>query len=133
MLKIPGTRPETLGVSDGRLSPCRSDKGSCLCSQDQGPYRVPPFAFSGDPYDAMTRMVAVLLQQPRATIVTQTREYLHAEFESRWLGRVDDLEFLLVAAESVIHVRSASRLPVPDLGLNRARVEELREAFDNAD
>ena len=46
---------------------------------------------------------------------------------------MDDVEFLLVASEQVIHVRSASRLGITDFGVNRARVEELREAFDEAD
>jgi uncharacterized protein (DUF1499 family) len=38
---------------------------------------------------------------------------------------VDDVEFL--RAGSVLHVRSASRLGRRDFGVNRGRVEKLRE------
>jgi uncharacterized protein (DUF1499 family) len=40
---------------------------------------------------------------------------------------VDDVEFYLDPAESVIQVRSASRLGQSDLGVNRQRVEAIRQ------
>jgi len=43
------------------------------------------------------------------------------------------VEFVLAPEESVIHVRSAARIGLSDFGVNRARVEELRERFDDAD
>jgi uncharacterized protein (DUF1499 family) len=45
---------------------------------------------------------------------------------------VDDVEFLLVPAERVIHVRSASRVGYSDLGTNRKRVEALRAKFEGS-
>jgi uncharacterized protein (DUF1499 family) len=59
-------------------------------------------------------------------VVTQTSEYLHAECSSALFGFVDDLELQLRGPERRIAVRSASRLGYGDLGVNRARVEELR-------
>ena len=50
--------------------------------------------------------------------------YLYAEFRSRLLGFVDDVEFFFDGV--VVHVRSASRLGRRDFGVNRARVEEIR-------
>jgi uncharacterized protein (DUF1499 family) len=37
----------------------------------------------------------------------------------------DDLEFLIVPGEKIIHFRSASRIGKSDLGKNRARLKEL--------
>jgi len=74
-------------------------------------------------WDAARSAVAGL---PRTVVVTWTPDYLHAECSSRILGFVDDLELQLRGSEGLIAVRSASRLGYGDLGVNRARVEELR-------
>lgn len=132
-------RPKTVGALNGQLQPCDPDKSNCVCSQHKaegrslGPHYVQPFAFEGDPGDAMTRVIAVLMQQKNCQIVSNRPDYVHAEFTTEGLGFIDDVEFLLAAQEQLIHVRSASRLGLTDLGLNRARVKELREAFDEAD
>jgi uncharacterized protein (DUF1499 family) len=140
LLKISGKRPENLGVRNGRLTPCPEDKSTCVCSQQQadvpgelGPQHVHPFKYAGSPGDAMTRLLAVLLEEPRCTLVTQTRDYVYAEFQTDLLGMIHDVEFLVAPAESVIHVRSAARLGPSDFGMNRARLETLRERFDDAE
>ena len=43
------------------------------------------------------------------------------------MGFVDDVEFLADPASDQVHVRSASRLGHSDLGVNRERVENIRE------
>jgi len=132
-------RPSAVGVKNGKLQACDLEKSNCVCSQHKpegrvlGPHYVQPFAFEGDPADAMTRVMAVLLQQKNCRIVVNRPDYLHAEFTTAVLGLIDDVEFLLSAPEQVIHVRSASRLGLSDFGVNRARVKDLREAFDEAD
>jgi len=132
-------RPATVGVIGGRLQVCDPDRSNCVCSQypnswrDPGPHYIPPFAYEGDAGDAMTRIIAVLMQRPNCEIAVNRPGYIHALFRTGSLGLIDDVEFLLSDTEKVIHVRSASRLAMTDFGVNRARVEELREAFDEAD
>jgi uncharacterized protein (DUF1499 family) len=69
---------------------------------------------------------------PGATLVTQRPGYLHAECRTKWMGFVDDVEFLLDPAARVIHVRSASRLGRRDFGTNRERIEAIRAALGAA-
>lgn len=132
-------RPRTVGVIGGRLQACDLKKSNCVCSQhelegrDPGPHYVPPFTFEGDPGDAMTRIIAVLMQQKNCRIVVNRPDYLHAEFTSETLGLIDDVEFLLTMPEHQIQVRSASRVGLSDFGVNRERIKALREAFDEAD
>lgn len=140
LLKISGKRPDNLGVHDGRLTPCPEAKSNCVCSQQQadvpgelGPHHIHPFKYAGSPGDAMTRLLAVLLAEPRCSLVTQTRDYVYAEFRTDLLGMIHDVEFLVAPAESVIHVRSAARYGASDFGMNRARLETLRERFDDAE
>lgn len=132
-------QPATVGLANGMLQRCDLSKSNCVCSQyfdserNLGPHYVQPFRYEGDPADAMTRVLAVLLRSPQAEIRVNRPDYIHAEFTTEMLGFVDDVEFLLSAAEQQIHVRSASRLGLTDFGVNRARVKALREAFDEAD
>ena len=65
---------------------------------------------------------------PRTRIVLAHRDYLYAEFRSRLLGYVDDVEFFFDGA--LIQVRSASRVGRRDFGVNRARVERIREILN---
>ncbi|MEZ5584986.1 MAG: DUF1499 domain-containing protein [Candidatus Competibacteraceae bacterium] len=66
---------------------------------------------------------------PRTTVVSVTEDHLHAECKSLIFRFVDDLEFHLRPNERRIAVRSASRLGYSDLGANRRRVEQVREAL----
>jgi len=60
-------------------------------------------------------------------VVTVDGPYLHAEFTSRLLHFVDDLELLYDPEAQSFEVRSASRVGTSDLGVNRRRVETLRQ------
>jgi uncharacterized protein (DUF1499 family) len=64
---------------------------------------------------------------PRTEIASQTDTYLHAECRSLVFRFVDDLELELRPGDGIIAVRSASRKGHSDFGVNRRRVEDLRE------
>jgi len=116
-------RPDNLGVTNGRLAPCRRTP-NCVSSQadpsDREHY-IAPISFRGDAIAAARKAVESL---PRTRIVTTTPNYLYAEFRSKLLGYVDDVEFFYDG--NAIQVRSASRLGRRDFGVNRNRVEQLR-------
>jgi uncharacterized protein (DUF1499 family) len=71
----------------------------------------------------------VVLKQQRTRITTVDDHHLQAECRSLVFRFVDDLEFLLVPEEQLIHVRSAARTGTSDFGVNRRRVERIRDAF----
>ena len=122
-------RPANLGVSNGRLAPCRRTP-NCVSSQADpadAEHYIAPIPFRGDAMSAIRQAVAAM---PRATVISQTSDYLYAEFRSRLLGYVDDVEFFFDG--NAIHVRSASRLGRRDFGVNRARVERLRRLISPA-
>lgn len=111
------------------LAPC-PDTPNCVSSVDANTdRRVAPLVFDGPPGAALERLKRVVAAMPRTRIVAEQPAYLHAEFRSRLLGFVDDVEFELDAGGGVIQVRSASRTGRWDLGINRRRVEDIRERF----
>lgn len=123
-----GKTPDNLGVKDGRLASC-GRRLNCVSSQaDAGDAQryVAPFPFKGGAAEAMAAARRAVKSMPRARVVREEGNYLHAEFRSKLLGYVDDVEFTFDAAAGVLHVRSASRLGRRDFNVNRERVEALR-------
>ena len=115
----------------GYLSPCPAFC-TCVSSREDAAirHRIEPFAASEDPDAAFARLKRLVADTPRTRIATATEEYLHARCRTP-IGFVDDLEFLLCRRQGLIHVRSASRIYVAwDLGVNRRRVEALRQRFE---
>jgi len=116
------------GTGDTDLPPCPSSP-NCVSSRDPDPARrVDPIPFRGTPEEAREALETAVRSLPRATIVAASGSLVRAEFRTR-LGFVDDVEFRIDEAAGVIHVRSASRKGYWDLGVNRRRVEAIREAF----
>lgn len=121
-----GRRPDGLGVHDGRLKPAPATPNCVNSRSAEGYAKIAPLAYAGDGKEAMARLNALVASMPGARTIEAGSDYLYAEFSSRWLGFVDDVEFQLDEAAGVIHVRSASRLGRNDLGVNRRRIESMR-------
>jgi uncharacterized protein (DUF1499 family) len=117
------------GENTHTLAPCPASP-NCVSSQaDDREHFTEPLRFTGDATLAWKRLKSALAKESRLTIIEDTGSYLHAEARSLVFRFVDDVEFVLNAGDSVIEVRSASRTGYSDFGVNRRRVDRLREAF----
>ncbi|MCX7164956.1 MAG: DUF1499 domain-containing protein [Rhodocyclales bacterium] len=124
-----GKRPADLGVHEGRLKPAPTTP-NCVNSQSADGYsRIAPLTYAGDGKSAMARIHAIVEAMPAGKLIDFRGDYIYAEFTSKLLGFVDDVEFFLDEKAGVIHVRSASRLGHGDHGVNRQRVEAVRQAL----
>ena len=127
-----GKRPENLGVKEGRLAPPRRTP-NCVSSQAQpadAEHYVAPIRFKGTALDAIAAARKAVEGMQRATVARHAGNYLYAEFKSKLMGFVDDVEFTYDEKAGLLHVRSASRLGRRDFGVNRARVEALRARIE---
>ena len=121
MFNLTGERPSNLGVKDGQLTACPGTP-NCVNSQSDDPQsKIEPL-----PAKSIAEIKQVVEGMERTTILEETDNYLYAEFQSKLMGYVDDVEFYLDSAANAVQVRSASRLGKSDLGVNRKRVEEIR-------
>jgi uncharacterized protein (DUF1499 family) len=128
-----GRAPGDLGVRDGRLKP-PSDTPNSVTSQaslypdhPQRAYaQIAPLPLKGTGPQTISRLRALIETTPGAVIVKAEEAYLYAQFTTRLMKYVDDVEFWFDPAANVVQVRSASRLGHGDLGANRARIEDLR-------
>ncbi len=125
-------RPDYLGLKDGKLPRCKSSP-NCVSSQADpadAEHHIAPIAFKGGASDAMAAARKAIEGMEGATVIKHDGNYLYAEFRTKLMKFVDDLEMTFDDKAGVLHVRSASRLGRRDFGVNRARVEALRARIE---
>ena len=130
-----GTRPDNLGVRDGRLAPPKRTPNNVNSQIDRNAdaqHYIEPLRYTGDARQAWAALRRVIDGMPRVKVISSDANYLYAEFTSKWMGFVDDTEFYLDEKAGVIQVRSASRLGRGDHGVNRERVEFIRAQLAQA-
>ena len=121
-------RPK-LGIENAKLSACPSSP-NCVSSQAaDADHRIEPLPIRTTPEEAMARLAEIIGAMPRTKIVAQSPDYLRAEFTSRIFRWVDDVEAYVDADAKLIHLRSSSRTGYSDLGVNRSRIEAIRERY----
>lgn len=130
MLSFFSPEAPKLGVSNGQLSECPGSP-NCVSSMTKlDDFTMEPIPFS-DPEGSSETELKKLQQAientfPRATLVDQKDNYLRYTFCTFVFRFVDDVEFLAVPDEKLIHFRSASRVGRSDLGLNRKRMAKIK-------
>ena len=126
-----GTTPD-LGINNGELTPCPNTP-NCVNSQAVGEKQyIQPIRFPGTRQEARTRLLQILQSEKRTKTLTAQENYIRSEFTSAFFRFVDDVEFYFpkeLGGETIIHVRSASRVGRSDLGTNRKRIERIRHKF----
>jgi uncharacterized protein (DUF1499 family) len=124
-----GSGSKELGVTDGKLTVC-PDSPNCVSSQsaDKSHY-VDPMHYEVSLKEATEELLSVLRTMKRVKITNAEAAYIRAEFTSALFRLVDDVEFYIDDGQKTIHVRSASRVGYYDLGVNRRRVERIRNRF----
>lgn len=124
-----GKRPTNLGLHDGKLQKC-PDKPNCVVSQDADEaHKIEPITYTESRKEALRKLREVINSEDRVEIIENKDNYIRAEFKTAIFRFVDDVEFYF-PDDPVIHVRSASRLGHSDLGLNRKRIERIRNRFN---
>jgi uncharacterized protein (DUF1499 family) len=134
---LQGTAPEDLGVRDGKLKPPSTTENS-VSSQaalypdhpQRGYADIAPLPLKGDGPATMARIKAIVEGMEGAKVVKSAPGYLYAQFTTKLMKYVDDVEFWFDPKANLIQVRSASRVGRGDMGVNRKRIEAVRAALD---
>lgn len=131
------------GVREGRLAPCPLNR-DCVSSSDTTPsLYIAPLAYTSSRTQATQDLLKAIQAVGQARIVSNHRNYLRVEYPINTPAEhaseyyyqpeeaVDDVEFYLVPGSRLIEMRSIARLGLFDVGANRARLEQIRDAFEN--
>ena len=132
LLSLTAERPTNLGVNDGRLAACPSSPNCVSTQAEDRDHWIAPIAVTSETFPPIEVLADIVRSLPRTTIVEQSNHYLRVEFRSRLFRFCDDVEFYFESESDRIHFRSASRVGHSDLGVNRQRMEMIRERFIEA-
>ena len=134
-----GRAPDNLGVRDGKLKPPSRTPNSVTSQAELWPdapqkasAAIAPLPMKGDAKATIAKLAQIVEALPGAKIVERRDDYLYAQFTTALMRFVDDVEFWVDPAAHVVQVRSASRVGHGDLGVNRARIEQIRERLAGA-
>jgi uncharacterized protein (DUF1499 family) len=116
-----------------KLAPCPNTP-NCVSSQALAGsnHYIAPFIIKGKAEDAWAAFQQALAGRKRTVITEASSDALHAEATSLIFRFVDDIDAVLDADMKLIHIRSASRVGYSDLGVNRRRIEALRQQLRQA-
>jgi len=129
-ISIASRKQPELGLVDGHLRPCPATP-NCVCSEHPGKDAyIEPLDYTGSTEAAWVRLERVIAETG-GLVIAEAPGYLRAVYETQLLRFIDDVEFRQDKNNSMIHVRSASRMGHSDLGANRKRVEKIRAVFAN--
>jgi len=122
-------RPDTLGLQQGLLPPC-PESPNCVCSelhsQSSAQHGIAPIQAE----DGVWNQLKNIIIEQGGVIQQEQGSYLHATFTTPVFRYVDDVELRLDDSGNLIHIRSASRTGRSDFGVNRRRVERIRQALE---
>jgi uncharacterized protein (DUF1499 family) len=122
--------PTNLGVSNGKLAPCPNSP-NCVSTQSQDlRHQIDTIPFTTSAAEARAALLQIIRSMERTEIIVDDPTYIRAEFRTKGIGYVDDVELYLDQEAGVIHFRSSARLPYWDWGFNRKRMEQIRAAFE---
>lgn len=134
---LKGTPPTDLGVHGGKLKPPSktpnsvSSQASLYPDHPQRTYAdIAPLPLRGDANATLDRIAGIIESMEGGKIIRREPGYIYAQFTTRLMKYVDDAEFWYDPSTEVIQVRSASRLGSSDLGVNRKRIETIRQKLD---
>lgn len=128
-----GTRPAFLGTVQTNITPC-PETPNCISShanEDQS-HAISAIKLS-DTNKAHAALIELLEDNSAANIIVNSENYIYAEFTSAMIRFVDDVEFLFKHTENAIDVRSASRIGRSDFGVNRERIETIRQQLSSTE
>lgn len=121
-----------LGIENGQLVQCPATP-NCVNSQAKDKkHFIEPIIITSKPLETKKHILKILSNLKRSKINIVENNYIRAELTSMVFRFVDDVEFYFPDTQSremLIHVRSASRVGNTDFGVNRKRIEQIRDKF----
>ena len=114
---------------DKKFAPCPSTPNCVSSLADNKKQYIDPMPYAGEIAAVKQELLDILQTFKRVRIVKVENTYIRAEVRSLVFGFVDDVEFQVDQTRKIIHIKSASRSGYSDLGVNRRRLEKIKQLF----
>ncbi|MDR4484399.1 MAG: DUF1499 domain-containing protein [Nitrospirales bacterium] len=107
------------------------DSANCVSTMAaRESHAIAPYRYQISLEEARAVLKRVFGQIPRTELIREESDYLHFEVRSFLFGFVDDIELRVDEAAKIIHFRSAARSGYYDFGVNRKRMEKVRQMLE---
>lgn len=120
-----------VGIVDGKFYPCPNTPNCVSTQAIDAKHKMSPIKYSGTLSEAKEKIINIVNSLKRSKIIANTENYIHAEVRTAIFKFVDDVEFLFDDSEKFIQFRSRARVGYSDMGVNRKRMEKIREIFND--
>ena len=121
-----------IGIVNGKFYPCPNSPNCVSTQATNEKHKVDPIQYSGSVNEAKKNIIQIINSLKRSKIITDKENYIHVEFRTAFFKFVDDVEFLFDESEKKIHFRSRARLGYSDMGVNRKRMDIIRDKYYNS-
>jgi uncharacterized protein (DUF1499 family) len=124
--------PKRVGIIDGKFRTCpKSPKCVSTQSTDEK-HKMKPIEYEGTLEDARSKIIGIINSLKRSKIITETNNYIHSEFRTKFWHFIDDVEFYFNDTDKIIHFRSSARFGYYDWGVNKKRMQYITDSFKMA-
>ena len=120
-----------VGIVDGKFYPCPNSPNCVSTQATEDKHKMDPIQYSGSLNEAKEKIIKIVNSLKRSKIITNKENYIHVEFRTATFKFVDDVEFLFDEKEKIIHFRSRARLGYSDMGVNRKRMNNIKNMYAN--
>lgn len=121
-----GKVPHAIGV----FANC-PEKPNCVSTKESNKKNyIEPIKYLSSLDEAKTVLILTINSFNSSKIKDEQESFIYVEFVSEIFGFVDDAEFYFIKP-GIIDFRSASRIGYSDLGVNRERMEIIRDKFND--
>ena len=126
---IENNRAPALGVTDGKLAPISKKPNNVSTQTDVLKKKVATLPFKDSAEATMSALKKSVEQFGGGRVETEKSDYLYVIFTTPLMKYRDDVEFWLDSDNNEVHYRSSSRAGYSDMGLNRARYNEIAKLY----
>ena len=107
------------------------DTPNCVSSfaKDQS-HKIEPLKFEESSKEEIEKIEKIIKNMKRSEIVLKTDKKIHAVFRSFLFRFKDDVYFEADEEKKIINIKSAARVEYSDFGVNRKRLEKIRDILN---
>ncbi|VAW56062.1 hypothetical protein MNBD_GAMMA07-2704 [hydrothermal vent metagenome] len=127
LLSCSGQKPKDLGIYNNTFSHCPVTPNCISSDATDKKHKIDFLKLNAEYKNNWQAIHNAVNTLSNTKIVTFNETYIHAECSSTVFGFVDDLQLHLRENGENIAIKSAARLGHSDFGVNKKRIEKLRE------
>lgn len=116
-------------LKNGKLLPLEDKPNNVSTQTDDPKKKLDPLPYRGSKEESKKRLKSILESRDKVVIKNENESMIYAIETSSFFKFKDDIDFLFSDEEQVIHYRSASRVGHSDFGVNKKRMETIRELY----